>query len=270
MYFHTLYVFILLDDFTIVTALFDLNRENWPYFQRDFNTYLKNSLPLLSMDLNIIAFVEEKSRRFVEDQRKGKENKTYIYSMDFTDLELYNTLDEIKAIMGSKEFKNNHELIKHPEGFSPEYNILMNSKFFLMHKAAQMNIFNTSFFYWMDMGYGHGVDIFPKGRRWAPMNLMSNSDDKVTYIMVQWLWQIGSLLDVYKHNVNGLLCGGFFGGSSKAIHELYRTHKSVFRTCLNHGVVDDDQTIIIGCVHKNINLFNLVPGDWFDVFKLFH
>ena len=222
------------------------------------------------MDINIIIFTEEKYRSFIVEQRTGLENKTNIHVMNFTQLELYQDYNTIKNIMQSPDFHKDHQLLKHPEGFLPEYNILMNSKFFLLQKATEMNVFNSTHFFWMDFGYGHGSDIFPKSRKWAPVNIMSEPEDKVTYIMVQWLWGINSLLDVYKRDICGILSGGFFGGSKKAVQELYKTHKWVFRTCLDAGVVDDDQTIIIGCVQANKNLFNFVSGDWFDVIKLFH
>lgn len=160
----------------------------------------------------------------------------------------------------------------HPESISPEYDILMNSKPYFVYYVANWNPFNSEYFYWLDAGYGHGKAWYPPpGTRWAPENLMTpEKGDKITFI------QLGpgdlkrfTLKDMYRQGLT-LVNGGFFGGNKKALAEYYHLHNKVFEDLLNRGYVDDDQTLTVLCYHENPNLFNMVVGDWYDVFKLFH
>ena len=171
--------------------------------------------------------------------------------------------------MGSKEFKSNNPLLKHPEGFSVWYNILMNSKVGLVKRVANENPFRTSYFFWLDFGYGHGNKVYPKTPRWSPKNIMNNTD-KITYIELYETASFHSIDEMYKKAISPVMNGGFFGGHALAIRNYFQFHKQVFTEWLAKKRIDDDQTLALACYLKNPSLFNVVRGGWYDVFKLFH
>ncbi|CAH1779121.1 unnamed protein product [Owenia fusiformis] len=255
---------------TIVTALFDIGRKRWPSYKRTYQDYLNFAQNVLKLDVNLVFYVEEKGRYFVEKHRQGKEHKTEVVLTDWKNFTFYNYLSEMETIMGSKEFKSNHQQLNNPEGFSPLYNFLMSAKFFIMYETTLRNTFHSDYFFWMDAGYGHGnSDIFPpEDCPWAPCNILN---DTISYI------RLGPT-DVYKPNINRLykmavppvINGGFFGGSKKVIQNFYKLYKDVLEDWLKNGRIDDDQTIALACYFERPSLFNLVPGGWKDVFKLFN
>ena len=256
-------------DFTIVTALIDLNRGKWDHFQRNFSDYLNHAVQVLHLNVPMVIFVESKTHAFVKKHRTGLERLTKIIVTEVRDLEYYKDYNRIKEIMESKRFKSYNPLLTHPEGFSPEYNILMNSKFSMLRYATNRNFFRNFYYYWMDMGYGHGHDIFPQNCIWAPRNIMQGRDT-ITYIMLNNLKWIHSSMDIYKTKLPPFVNGGFFGGSRVAVDRYYFLHKEIFYWYLDKGMIDDDQTLAVACYFRNQYLFNMVKGWWYDVFELFH
>ena len=255
-------------DFTIVTALIDLGREKWPYFQRRFDYYLYYSVQLLRMNVPLVAYVDDRVIDFARHHRRGKEHMTrFIHVANVTELEGYRHYDRISAIMTSAEFVDANPLLRHPEGFSPEYNVLMNSKLSLLRRATAENRFGTRYFFWTDMAYGHGHDIYPKSCSWAPRSIMTG--DRITYIELYDLRRISSFRTIYKQKVAPFMNGGFFGGSSAAIDDYYHLYNAVFEDLLDENVVDDDQTVAVACYFRRPQLFNLVTGSWYSTFTLF-
>lgn len=259
-------------NFTIVSALYDLGRERWPAFRRSFNSYLNSSIQMLNLNVPLVVYVEDKIKPFIDLLRTGKESITLVKTLPFHDLKYYSYIDDIRTAMQTEEFKKDNGLLNHPEGFSPEYNILMSSKLHMLHEAATENVFKTPFFFWLDIGYAHGNDVYPKTCNWAPNNLMaSNHSDKITYLQMNAIHLAKSIFDVYKKQVGPCVNGGFFGGSVKAVSDYYHLYDLVFKEYLKHNIVDDDQTLAVGCYLERPELFNLVKGaGWDDVFKVFN
>lgn len=116
----------------------------------------------------------------------------------FLDLPFYRYRDEIAKIIDYEQKNWNSSWDKrfrdHPEAMFPDYNILVNSKPYLMHNATQISRFETEFYVWVDAGYskflwlykdlyvflGHGSkEIIPHGL-WDP----ELSSGKITVIKV--------------------------------------------------------------------------------------
>ena len=217
----------------------------------------------------MVAYVDNRTEMFVRLSRRGKEHLTVIRVIRLDDLELHKDYDRIVSVMHSEEFKRDNLLLKHPEGFSAQYNILMNSKTDLLLEASRVNVFNSTHFFWMDMGYGHGNDVFPADNQWTPWNLIENPTDKITYIAVNNLTLVKSVFDIYKRRVGPGVNGGFFGGSRRAVELYHDVHRFVFEEFIRSFMMDDDQTVALECYLRYPQLFNMVRGGWYDVFKLF-
>lgn len=255
---------------TIVSALLNLHREKWPYFRRPFETYLDYAENLLLLNVPLVLYVDQGAESFVSKLRAGKENLTRIKVINVTDLDFHKQYyAQVEEIMSSEEFKQNHALLTHPEGFSPDYNILMNSKLSLLYNATVDNVFSSRYFFWVDMGYGHGDgNVYPKSGNWIPQNIM-NYDDRISYIELNPVKYVRTIFDIYKRKVPPFLNGGFFGGSAWSVQEYYWLHREMWDLFLMHGMVDDDQTLAVLCYFKKPSLFNLFEGWWYDAFNMF-
>ncbi|KAK3594537.1 hypothetical protein CHS0354_023593, partial [Potamilus streckersoni] len=257
---------------TLVTALYDIGRENWSEWGRNFNIYLEHFKKVLALNVHLAVFVDKSLLEFIKHNRQGKLDKTRVQVVQFSDLEIFQYYNPIKDIMNSLEFLENNEMLAHPEAFSPEYVILMNNKIFFMKTIVDINPFRSTHFFWIDAGYGHGSDIFPKDGQWFPRNLM-DIHRKITYIQLydpmHYEDYVKNLL-LHKSLLSPAFIGGFFGGDSQAVREYYHLYHKVFRSLLVESIVDDDQNVALLCYFELPRLFNLVEGDWYDVFKLFN
>uniref|UniRef100_A0A2C9KZX9 Uncharacterized protein n=1 Tax=Biomphalaria glabrata TaxID=6526 RepID=A0A2C9KZX9_BIOGL len=259
-------------NFTLVTAMLDIGRGNWTKQSRPYNTYLSYMEGLLQLDVNMVVFVEPKGKPFIEWMRRGRENRTRITVTTLKDLPYYRYKDRMAEIMNSSEYKKDNELVAQQlcESYVPEYDILQLSKLYFINRTITENPFQTNFFIWLDGGYGHGQDIYPKNRLWFPKNLFEFAD-RATFLErtpgVKNLEEKQKIL--HKLSVNAMP-GGFFAGGSKILSALYALQVRLVEEWMSSGIVDDDQTAYMLLYYKNPSMFRLVPADWFDVFKLFN
>lgn len=162
---------------------------------------------------------------------------------------------------------------KHPESFSSEYILLMNSKAHFLREASSRNPFGSKHFFWLDAGYGHGQAQYPPaGTVWSSASLVHNAslDGKITFMKLHNVNLVGvELRHLYRKDI-ALVVGSFFGGTGPSVNSFYDIYDSVFLNMLKNNYVDDDQTLIVLCYQSHPELFNIIEGDWYDVFVLFN
>ncbi|XP_061186233.1 protein HtrL-like [Saccostrea echinata] len=250
-----------------VTALYDIGRENWTHFQRSFDEYLSYFRNVLRLNVKMIIYSNESVQKVVLDERKILDHKTQTYMLKFTDLEFYRYRQHIGHVLVSPEFRNSNEMLNHPEAFSVKYLILMNNKVSFLSDAVRKNPFNSTHFFWIDAGYGHGDDL-TKWKNFQPRILLSKRN-KITYIELNDPALYKDINDLHKVQMAPAFCGGFFGGDAGAILKYEKLYKKTFRKLLTENIVDDDQNVAFQCYVENPSLFENIRGHWFDAFKLF-
>ncbi|XP_012940111.1 protein HtrL [Aplysia californica] len=259
-------------NFTVVTAMLDIGRGSWSNQRRSYNEYLLFMQRVLRLDVSMVVFVDPPGKPFIDWMRRGRENRTKIIITHIKELPYYKYRDRIAEIMDSEEYKRDNELLERRlcESYIPDYDILQLSKLHFVDRSIQENPFNTTYFMWMDGGYGHGHDIHPPDGVWTPKGLFEHSD-RITLIEREpGVMQYYSVKDrIHKMSVNALV-GGFHAGGSKAFQEWHRLQQQQLVEWMANGVIDDDQTMNMMTYYRKPELFRLVKGDWFDAFKLFN
>lgn len=260
-------------NFTVVTALIDIGRGEWTNNQdRKYSTYLLYMQRMLRLDVNMVVFIEGKGRPFIDWMRRGRNHRTHVIDISLKDLPYHAYRDRFAAIMESDTYRRDNELFstRKAEAISPEYDILQLSKFYFLDRAVHVNPFNTSYFIWLDAGYGHGEDVHPKDGVWVPQNLFNHAH-QLTFIerspgALHFKSQKHKL---HKMSIN-IIAGLFFGGGKEVIRQVYKLQQAEVGRWLEAGVVDDDQTMYMMLYYQAPGLFHLVSGDWKDVFTLFN
>lgn len=239
-------------------------------------------MAVLNLNVPMVIFTEDKFSRTIRSMRSGKANITRVVTMDFQDVGFYRYRGRMEEVKRSEKYQAEFPLKSHPESFSTDDVILTHSKLTFLLDAIQMDVFKSSFYFWLDFGYGHGTKeekTFPDGCRWEPRNIMTSSvGDKITIVQLNKrnvLSELSSVFDLYLNKTRSgyvdVISAGFFGGSRTAVHQLYRCYMDVFeKEFLAQDRLDDEQVVIAGCWFRQPGLFNLVNGSWFDAFKLFH
>ncbi|GFR60955.1 protein htrl [Elysia marginata] len=259
-------------NFTVVTALLDIGRGDWDNQQRKYSTYLLYMQRMLRLDVNMVVFVEPKGRPFIDWMRRGREARTRVVEIGVKDLPYYSYRDKFADIMASEQYRQNNELYStsKAEAIIPEYDILQLSKFYFMDRAVRENPFNTSYYIWLDAGYAHGKDVHPEDGVWVPKNLFDHAH-QLTFIERKpgALHYKPQRARLHKISIN-IIAGLFFAGGGEVIQEVYKLQQKQVDNWLEKGIVDDDQTMYMLLYYQAPALFNLVSGDWLDVFKLFN
>ena len=263
---------------TFVTSLYNIGRGTWPKFRRSFSVYLQRFKHLLALDINLVVFGDDSLKPFVKKHRIQMTSKTKFVTKPFTHLPTYKHKHRLECVLDSENFQKGNGKLGHPEAFSAEYLVVVNSKVALVDQVMRTNPFNTTHFFWVDAGYvavndDTGNDVMkvniPAGTQWKPRPLLSSSG-KVTYIQLHDPDRYANISQLHKQPLAPALSGGFFGGAQKVMTYYARLYNKCLLYQLTEGEVGEDQGLALQVYFEHPRIFNLVKGDWFDAYRLFH
>lgn len=264
------------DDISIVTAFFDIGREAWskdnPIDQRhkrSVDVYLSYFLNLSRIKNQVIIFIDENLAQKVLDMRaaNGLADKTVIFTSKnfFLIDEILNISQRIQTIMNGK-FHDYVWTKSSPEYNDPKY-VLVNAfkSFFAVH-AIDKKIVTSPQVAWIDFGYCRDNYRFDSNTPWRfnaqnKMNLfyiLSLNDEPVFSIVKEG--------DVYFQ-------GGHLIGDLNSWKDFRREIDISFRSLIDCGFIDDDQTLILMAYRRNPSSYIIHPvdsSDWFIIFKYFN
>ena len=122
---------------TIVTALYDINRET-EGDGRAFKDYLAWLPETLSLDTNYVIYTEEKVIPYIPLKPNIKINVTTIDKIP-----LYSLIPKIKSTLDNSYYKKKIQDPNRVECKLPLYNVIQYSKFIWLKDAIQKNPFNS-------------------------------------------------------------------------------------------------------------------------------
>lgn len=248
-------------DITIVSAYFNINRENWKGFSRSDEKYFEYFKGWAHLKNKLIVYVETPEMRdnIIEFRRSlGLAEKTVvnlINSCFSIDSELYYSIKEAASNKVHKKFRlypNN------PEVWNAEYDYIMLMKMWCVSDSVERGQ-ATGMIAWMDFGYNHGGDVLDIrsdfGFEWQydfphkiNLFLIQDLDDRPIFDIVM-------SMDTY---IMGMMIVGPSDLWGKFWHLV---RQSMIE--LNHcGMIDDDQNIILMAYRKEPEIFNTYLSGW--------
>lgn len=253
---------------TLVTGLYDIGRGNWNnVFRRSHSEYLEYFKNILSLDSNLIVFIDEKDLNTVQIFRAKVDpffEKTKIITKSFTELETFQKFyTKCKDVMQSDIFFKNRYETHTPEMNFPEYNIINFNKVSFLEESIKNNWFGSSYFIWIDAGFYHHK--FPKDYHFKQYpdkeKIKVLDDNKVHFLTLSDQIELSSFLDPRVS-----ITGSMFAGKGKPLLDLKNLCFDTIEEFLNADAINDDQTVYAFAYQKNPSLFNLTQGDWFQNF----
>jgi len=204
----------------LVTALFDINRENLGDGRKlsDYESWLKRTLKIKS---DMVIYTEEKFLDLINSIIENCEHKIEIVLEKFTQTPFYSYNDKIKEILKLESYKNKMRDIKRIECYLSEYNVIQYSKFGWLKNEIEKNNNNYDFYFWVDSGISRFFDENDLSENWPntkkldknKITIQANSDFTSKFPFIQ---QIDYIWDN-----NCIFSGGIFGGGKEAILKLY-------------------------------------------------
>ena len=141
---------------TIVTALFNIHRENMD--GRKWDDYLVWFEKTLKLKCPMVIFVEEDLVEFGKEKRQFKHTK--IISQKMEEIPYFYLKDEMDSILQSDEYKNNIQSPERIECNYSLYSIIQYSKFKWIETAIEQNNFDSDYYFWMDAGASRFFEDF--------------------------------------------------------------------------------------------------------------
>lgn len=253
---------------TLVTALYDIKRENWDGFNRNLDQYKEWMKGMLSFDSPMVVYVEEKDVDFVKEYRGDKMEKTQIITTPFEDLHTNKIWgDKIRSVMASEEFLKDQTVPTHPQIAQPNYNILMHEKMQFVKRAIEVNTFNTDHFMWVDAGIFHMSNrkdvlgqAFPRKQKYL--------NDKLHFIAVEMPTNTDLELEKFFKGHNVRIIGTSWLGHKDAILEFEKGYSELINDTLANGLMDQDQSYLTVTALQHPAICDIHKGSWPDAINL--
>jgi len=241
---------------TLVTAFFDINREN-NGDGRKISEYLAWIKKTLQLNCNLYIVTEAKFIDFMRKHRP-KKYKTHYVCDTLSNALYYKYYDQIQEILSSAEYQSKISYPDRVECKLPEYNIIQYSKFGWLQKAIKENPFNTDYFFWVDAGISRFfLDV--------NINLPYPNEKKLTSIGKKFVIQQKHTINNYKFTdkfiwtAENLLKGTMFGGHKDVIPIIGKHIEYEFtETMLKNNNVNNEQLSLALVYHKYPYLFHLI------------
>ncbi len=259
---------------TFVTCFFNLPKIEKNEKRRSTDKYIKHSLPLLEMNINLVYFGDEEMAKFVFNKRKefGLLEKTFIYTMEFESLPYYSRLEEIQTI----ESTNGIFGVKGGYHFTPHYMVCIWSKPYLLEKASKLNVFNSLYFYWIDFAYFKlkeeysssfsdvSIESFRHIETCAPTNdrLRLNMLGKPNFTLLK------NKVEFFKSD-RYYCAGGLFGGSIKSIETFQTLFNKEVNELLSLKISANEESIFAFIAYNNPTYFDITISMYATLLKNF-
>ena len=242
---------------TIVTGIWDIKREELSEgWSRSFQHYLNNLEKLLKVDDNMIIYIEEKYRSFVEERRK-KENTMIIVRELSWFKDNSSIYDNIQKIRQNPDWYNQSGwLVDSTQAKLEMYNPIVMSKMFLLNDASILDPFNSDNMVWVD---GALTNTVHEGYFWKD-NVISKFTKYLTKFSFVCFPYDGKVeIHGFKYDemcrysdaaVNKVARGGIFGGPKSLIGKINEIYYGLLSETLSKGLMGTEESLFTIMTYK--------------------
>lgn len=235
---------------TVVTGIWDIKRgeltEGW---NRDFTHYLNNLEKLLRMEDNMIIYIEDKYKSFVEERRDKKNTLIIVRELEwFKANEII--FNKIQKIRNNSDWYNQVGWLSESTQAKLEmYNPIVMSKMFLLNDAAILDPFNSTHMIWVDGGITNTVN---EGYFWHD-KVISKIDkyfNKFSFVCFPYDGKVeihgfkyDALCNYAGSEVDKVCRGGIFGGPKSVISQINGLYYSLLLNTLDNGYMGTEESL---------------------------
>lgn len=251
-----------MSEVTIVTAFFDIGREEWQGFERNSNKYVAYFKFWARMKNKLVVYTDKITAEqvlTVRDEFHLKDRTQVIIVDDVYALEpeVYKNIENALSHEIAVIFRT---CPKNPESWNPRYNYITFLKPYFAADAVKKG-YADGMIAWVDFGYNHGgeyyidpsefdflwcYDFSPKIHLFA----MEQLDDMPIFEVVR--------------TMRSYIAGAIMVAPAKLWIDFATLYKESMLHLTHCGVADDDQTLSIMAYRDRPELFEIHPvDDWF-------
>jgi hypothetical protein len=242
---------------TIVTALYDIDRENMGD-GRKFEQYLSWFKDTLKIQRPMVVFVDESLVSFVKEHRGKLSTKIIIQSLEETPY--YFLKEDINKILQSENFKSKIGSPERVECNLALYNSIIYSKFKWIKKSIEENPFNSEYFMWMDAGlsrFFYGIDLMYPSEN-ALESLLNCKDKVIIQTSMSYYTDLvnSECTEEYFWDARTWVMAGLWGGGVKVLKKFCEIVDNVLRNkMIANGVINNEQNAMAYAYKNNPDMF---------------
>ena len=242
---------------TIVTGIWDIKRNELTVgWNRSFDHYLNHLSKLLKTDDNMIIFIEEKYKSFVEEKRSSHNTLIIVKELEwFKQNDTF--INQINKIRTDSGWLNQAGWL--PESTQAKlemYNPIVMSKMFLLNDASIMDPFNSSHLIWID---GALTNTVHEGYFWKDgvVKNISKNFNKFSFVCFPYDGKVEIHGFKYEEmcrysnaSVDKVARGGIFGGPKELISKLNEIYYSLMHDTLSKGLMGTEESLFTIITYK--------------------
>ena len=255
-------------DITVVTAFFNINRDEGGDFKRSEEKYFEYFTLWAKIQNRIIVYVEsEKMKEKIINFRASiglKENTIVVLVDDCLsiDKELYTSIKTATENSIQKKYRLYKD---NPEVWNAAYDYIMLMKMWCVKNAIEKGLASGQVA-WVDFGYNHGGSVISKE---SDFNFMWKYDfpEKINLFLVQDL-DDRPIFDIV-FNMDTYIMGMCIVGIDYLWTEFWKLMRKNMMSLNSCGLTDDDQNVILMCYRERPDIFNTYKSDWHITMKQF-
>ncbi|MFQ7565496.1 WlaTC/HtrL family glycosyltransferase [Clostridium perfringens] len=257
-----------MEEITIVTAFFNINRESWNKFERGADQYLNYFSKWAKMKNKLIVFVEneELAKKIIEVRNNYNLGKRTIVNIidDYKDIDrdLYNSIKKVSQDNIHKEFRL---LPNNPEVWNYNYDYIMLLKMWCVKEAIKNGQAN-GMVAWVDFGYNHGGAVIDESSDFS-FTWKYNFPEKINLFSVQDL-DDRPIFDIVR-SMDTYIMGTVIVGIDYLWNDFWLLMRESMMSLNKCGLMDDDQTVILMSYREKPEIFNIYKSSWHLPIKQF-
>ena len=257
-----------MNDITIVTAFYDIGRDEWKYFTRKTSYYFECFERLCQLKNKIVVFSEIKFKPLFDKIINDiKPDLVVIYEDIFdTNKELINKIRKTQQIL-QKRGGLTYGLTS-PEHWCPEYVFLTTLKTYFCCAAIDKIPDIDNIVSWIDFGYIRKEKYLPKSKIWR-----YNFGNKIYLWSIRNIPQKINISEIIKNNIVYIMAGHIVATKEKWYY-LNNLMNEQLDQLLSNSLIDDEQTLLLLSYMSNKKEFvlyrEIINYDDLDWFYIFH
>lgn len=258
----------------IVTALFDIGRDEWEKFTMSYDSYLRWMRNTLSIKSNIVVYTEKKMIDKIREMRKEFDpslKNTIIIEKFIEDIPIYQRYGEkiFNIMYGHETFIKEASWNNVPEMNQPLYNIVMFAKMDFIKESKDNNHFDGDIFVWADAG-GLREDIEQYMHQPWPIPFKINQLDKPRPIFFSHNEKF-EIPNNRNHCISQVrnIQGTCFMVHKGCVDDFYNEFNQVIIDCLEGNYIGSDEKILDITYLRHKSRYALVKCTWREYYDIF-
>jgi protein YibB len=253
-------------EITIVTAFFDIGRENFSAVPRTNDKYLSDFKFWAGIKNNLIIYTNSNYAEKVLEIRKSYnlESKTIIIIIDnIYDIEpeIY---ERVKDVSNQKLFID-FRLLPYATSNIPQYSYLMLLKSWFLADVVDRNL-ASDFVAWIDFGYGHGGEVYSNSNEFN--FIWEYPFTEKIHLFYLEPFDTKPIFETVRR-LNDCIMGCQIVLPAFLCKELWKLNKQSMIYLNKVGLSDDDQLLLLMSYRENPDIFELHKSNWFLTLKEF-